>query len=72
MTVQQLIEQLEEHDPQAEVLLATQPSWPFENTICDELVTLDHPNTVYIAEAGQVGYLSAEVKDELENNGSWG
>ena len=33
MTVQELIERLEECDPDAEVLLMTQENWPFENSI---------------------------------------
>ena len=33
MTVQELIERLEECDPDAEVLLVTQENWPFENSI---------------------------------------
>lgn len=33
MTVKDLIRQLEDFDPYAEVRLAIQPSWPFEHSI---------------------------------------
>ena len=33
MTVSELIEILEEMDPEAEVLVMSQQSWPFENTL---------------------------------------
>ena len=33
MTVQELIEILESYDPEAKVLLMTQQTWPFENTL---------------------------------------
>lgn len=33
MTVSELIELLEDCDPDAEVLLMSQPNWPFENTV---------------------------------------
>ena len=33
MTVSELIEILEEFDPDAEVLLSVQPAWPFEHTL---------------------------------------
>ena len=33
MKVRQLIEYLEQYDPEGEVLLAMQPSWPFEYSI---------------------------------------
>lgn len=33
MKVKELIQALESYDPDAEVLLATQPSWPFENRV---------------------------------------
>ena len=33
MTVSELIEILEEFDPEAEVLLSVQPAWPFEHTL---------------------------------------
>jgi len=33
MTVGELIEMLENHDPEAKVLLMTQENWPFENAL---------------------------------------
>jgi hypothetical protein len=33
MTVSELIDLLEDCDPDAEVLLMSQPSWPFEHTV---------------------------------------
>ncbi len=33
MTVSELMELLEDCDPDAEVLLMSQPSWPFEHTV---------------------------------------
>lgn len=33
MTVQELIERLEDFDPEAEVRLMTQQQWPFENAV---------------------------------------
>jgi hypothetical protein len=33
MTVSELIHLLEDHDPEAEVRIATQPSWPFESQL---------------------------------------
>lgn len=37
MTVQELIQLLEREDPEAEVRLMTQESWPFENSIRSRL-----------------------------------
>jgi hypothetical protein len=33
MKVKELIQALESYEPDAEVLMATQPSWPFENRV---------------------------------------
>lgn len=33
MTVRQLMEELEQYDPDAQVLMMQQPSWPFEYSI---------------------------------------
>jgi len=33
MTVAELIEELEQHDENAEVILVTQENWPFENAL---------------------------------------
>lgn len=66
MTVADLIEQLEGMDPDAEVVLAQQPSWPFEYTISgvEEMSEADG-NKVYIGEGRQVGYLDGEAARAL-------
>jgi hypothetical protein len=71
MTVQELIESLQDLNPEAEVRFAAQPSWPFEYTI-DYPVTVyfedeegedsDEKEMVYIAEGRQIGYLPEEAK----------
>lgn len=40
MRVQDLIEELQNMDPEAEVRIATQPSWPFEHS-CANVVEVD-------------------------------
>lgn len=55
MTVADLIEALEGMDPQAEVRLAMQPSWPMEYTVADAVE--DQTGIVYLSEDRQVGYL---------------
>lgn len=81
MTVKDLIRQLEDFDPYAEVRLAFQPSWPFEHSIgnvvsvdlTDEDALEDDPfvdhNTgeriVYIGEGSQIGYLPGQASSEL-------
>lgn len=62
MTVAELIEILESMDPDGEVVLATQPSWPFENTISE---VTEVGSKVYIGEGSQVGYLPSGVAEEL-------
>jgi hypothetical protein len=47
MTVQKLIDRLQDFDPEAEVRLLTQQHWPFENSIlglCDSRDLNDGPN----------------------------
>ena len=46
-TVEDLIGVLEEMDPQAPVMVAVQPSWPFEHSITG--VINAHNGTVYLA-----------------------
>ncbi len=71
LTVSQLIEELEELDPDAEVRLATQPSWPFEWHLSTTepgpamQVTLDDQPVVYLVEGEQLGYLPDTVCREL-------
>ena len=67
MIISELIEILEEAAMQigddAEVRLATQPNWPFEHRISDRTAVAD--GALYLAESGQVGYLSGVVSQEL-------
>jgi hypothetical protein len=72
MQVRDLIELLEDQDPEAEVLLMTQQSWPFENAVAGvasrEDIVQDDPdedagtddgaarNDVFIVEGSQLRY----------------
>lgn len=58
MTVEELIEVLEEFNPEAEVRIASQPNWPMEYDLADVEATGD---VVYVAEGGQLGYLPHEA-----------
>jgi hypothetical protein len=60
MTIKELIEELENYDEGAEVRLATQPNYPFENSI---LETEEIENIVYIKEGHQIGYYPGEKWD---------
>jgi hypothetical protein len=72
MTVADLIYELEQMNPEAEVRFASQPSWPFENDI-DSVVSVEikNPRTgedvevVYLEEGRQIGYLPDEACQEL-------
>lgn len=67
-TVRDLINELEEFDPDAEVRLAIQPQWPFEHRIADVQsvpATDDRREVVYLADGGQVGYLSSEAREAV-------
>jgi hypothetical protein len=64
MLVRQLIAELESCDPDCEVRLAIQPSWPFEHSIRSVVeVDLDDQRVVYIGEGRQLGYLPSEAKE---------
>lgn len=63
MTVAELIELLSDLDPEAEVRLAVQPSWPFEHHLAPEVAEVG--GRVWLAESGQIGYLPGEVAEEL-------
>lgn len=75
MTVAELLERLEDVDPDAEVRLAIQPSYPFQHEIADVVEVTDDDRgdgttetVVYIAEAGQLWsapYLPGHVSREL-------
>jgi hypothetical protein len=72
MTVEDLIYELQNMNPNAEVRFASQPSWPFENDI-DSVVQVEIENSrtgeaveiVYLEEGRQIGYLPREAKEEL-------
>lgn len=66
MNVQNLIDTLSAMDPDAEVRLAMQPSWPMEYTVDDVVEFTGYAGpTVYLAEGGQVGYLPGDARKEL-------
>jgi hypothetical protein len=72
MQVRDLIELLEDQDPEAEVLIMTRESWPFENAVAgvasrEEIVDSEPdedagtddgtaPNDVFIVEGSQLRY----------------
>ena len=78
MTAQELIEELEyaierNGNQDVEVLIAQQPSWPFEYTI-DQAVMVERAEstqddngkvTVYLGEGSQIGYLNENASREL-------
>lgn len=63
MRVQDLIEMLEDMDPEAHVRLAFQPEWPLEHRI-EKAIEVD--GKVYISDGGQIGYLPTKVAVKLE------
>lgn len=69
MTALDLIEQLQEAiedgtiDMHSDVRYASQPRYPFENEIEDEIRI--HNGKVYLAESHQIGYLPQPIRDEL-------
>ena len=75
MTVEELLCELEGMEPDAEVRLAMQPSWPFEysiggivqvSAVDDESVPEDElPQLIYLSECRQLGYLPGYVSEEL-------
>jgi len=62
MTVQDLIMELEQFDPDMEVRIASQPSWPFEYTIEE---TAESDGVIYIAEGRQIGYLPGKAAEAV-------
>lgn len=70
MTVLELIEELGFLNPDAEVRLATQPSWPLEHNIRGIVEVEDEEErlVVYLGEGRQIGYLPGEAADAL----GWG
>jgi hypothetical protein len=72
MTVQELIDALSQMNPDAEVRIAHQPSWPFElsvGSVVSAEVEDDMSGTmvdnVWIGEGSQIGYLPGAVKTAL-------
>ena len=69
MTTSDLINLLESVDPDTEVRLAMQPSWPFEYSI-GEVIEINPKNIpkksiIYLSEERQIGYLPKEVQKEI-------
>lgn len=58
MTVEQLIELLEEFDPEAEVRIASGRKWAMEYVMAEVGTT---GAVVYVAEGQQIGYLPDEA-----------
>ena len=83
MTAQELIEELEyaierNGNQDVEVLIAQQPSWPFEYTIEQAVMVADEVDEdeeddrvspknmkVYLGEGSQIGYLNENAHNEL-------
>lgn len=80
MTVEELIEILEDLEPTAEVRIAHQPEWPMEYTVGEvvecgpndgeedddaDVEDDDREGIVYIGEGTQLGYLPEHAVDEL-------
>lgn len=69
MTVQDLMDFLESCDPEAEVRIAFQPSYPLEYEVEDVAeVRYSDEDAVYIASGNQLGYLSSKARAELRWN----
>ena len=64
MKVEELLQVLEGMNPEAEVRLAMQPSWPFEYSIGNYAESEDG-EVVYLAEGSQLDYLNGEIKEQL-------
>ncbi|MEU3399521.1 hypothetical protein [Streptomyces filamentosus] len=63
MTVAELIETLEQMNPEAPVRLAFQPRYPFEHALGEVVEAED--GTCWIADGGQEGYLGGEAREAL-------
>lgn len=62
MTVEELIQELEQMDRDAEVRIAQQPSWPFEYDLNG---VIESGGKVWIVEGEQKGYLEGDVASDL-------
>lgn len=65
MTVKELIEQLSDMNPSAEIRLAIQPNYPLEFDVQDEIVQTEDESKVFIGESRQIGYLEEEPRELL-------
>lgn len=68
MTVRDLIEELENMNPDAEIRIAYQPNYPLY-FVPDTVVETEEQDSVYIAEplyGSDNGYLHSEVKQLLD------
>lgn len=60
-TVAELIERLQEHDPDAPLAIASQSAWPMEYTLAD--VASTDETKVFLIQGDQVGYLTSDDLD---------
>ena len=68
MTVQDLLEILEDCEPEDEVRFASQPRWPFEYSVYEaEIVENEDDDgaVVYLVEGNQIGYLPGRVRERI-------
>jgi hypothetical protein len=69
VTVTDLLHELEACQPDAEVRLAQQPAWPFEDAIdpgtAAVQVDLDATSVVNLGQGAQPGYLPEPVRHQL-------
>jgi len=66
MRVREIIEMLEDLDPNLEVRFASQPNYPLEYSIEDiVIIQSETKKVVYLSEGYQYGYLPSIVKEEL-------
>ena len=72
MKVIELLEALSDLPEDAEVMLASQPAWPFEYTLGEPVVVEydDGAPTVYLPEGQQVRYLPGAAARELGGGAS--
>lgn len=62
ITIGDLIAELEQYALDTEVRLAVQPIWPMEMTLAG---TCMGPEALYLVMGEQIGYLPAEVSEQL-------
>lgn len=66
MTVGELIEYLEDFDPEAEVRLAEQPQWAFEYSVGEVAgIETQDGQVVYVGEGTQLAYLPGAAQQAL-------